>query len=107
MDEVHDARKRSGFAIVLRDELGEVSRRAGHRAALLWVALATFAHQARGDVWPLQSTLCAQLGVSDRWVRRRLVELEDAGVLQCTWKVKRAGRFRVYTLLDFVIHPPR
>jgi hypothetical protein len=61
----------------------------------LWCVLWVYSGNGTHAAWPAQETLAAELGLSDRTVRRCLKELEDLGALTSEM---RLGTSNLYTL---------
>lgn len=80
----------SPFCVVPKDLVGKVSP----AALVVWCALHSFADHA-GACWPSQTTLAERAALSDRQVRRCLVELEETKRLV---RIKRKGRADRYHL---------
>jgi len=79
------------FAMIPRS----LASRATGNTVRLWCVLWCYSGNGTHAAWPSQETLAAELDLSDRTIRRCLVELEELGFLTCT---PRVGTSNLYTL---------
>lgn len=87
-----DARDRSPFGVIYRDDLAHpVMQALPDRAFRLYVALTTYAKAGRGSVWPKRATIAELLGWSVRTVRRALAELVERGIVERVYDLDRNG----------------
>ena len=62
-------------------------------AKLLYALMSSYGQRGRGVVWPSQHALSSAAGLTERQLRRLLVDLEAAGFIAKTQTVKVNGQF--------------
>jgi hypothetical protein len=72
---------------------------------LLYAVMSSYGQAGRGVVWPHQSSLAEAVGVSERQLRRLLLDLQSAGFISRIRTMKTNGQFgrNEYELLGFTV----
>lgn len=73
-----------------------VAQRHGHKLALLWAAASRYVPMGGDIAWPTVSRLSADLGVSERTVKRRMAKAKETGAFRID---PRPGSAAAWTLL--------